>query len=410
MRARWAALAAATAIMLGATGVVTWRVLQPAEVSTPATTSLPEVTHPPPGSLGVLVSAPLIIDDRIRVYAKKREVWADGPASYHYERSAYWAYRRWPAQVTGVLAVKADRPLVVTAWSDGMLVAVDAETGIVAWRVEGGSALATQYEGRRTGAQTVYLPPGLFAAGPSTFITVGEQVTARSVATGQTLWTVPAPDAPQCHGDTFTAVGGQLLLPDTCTKTLVRLDVKSGQALEPIPADAVEPVSCRVGHSDCAAMRVTIGGTVKGFTLTGSSPAPLAALDAPGSLYDGQNVVVPEQDSSSLSAVDTDGRVLWTWRPAAPAPFRLLAADRDRVLLLESDSTLVSLDPATGRFKSYASALMEHEPDLPYEVSRWYVSGTYVVLERINADVPPTAGDEEYYFTVRPVLMVSAGA
>src|SRR5687767_6755704 len=108
MRARSAGLAAATAVLLVASGVVAWWLLRPAEVSTPATTSLPEVVHAPPGALGMLASAPLVIDDRIRVYAKKREVWADGPPSYHYERSAYWAYRRWPAQVTGVLAVKGE--------------------------------------------------------------------------------------------------------------------------------------------------------------------------------------------------------------------------------------------------------------------------------------------------------------
>jgi outer membrane protein assembly factor BamB len=410
MRARWAVLAAATAVLLGATGLIAWRVLRPAEVSTPATTSLPEVTHPAPGALGVLVSAPLVIDDRIRVYAKKREVWADGPPSYHYERSAYWAYRRWPAEVTGILAVKADRPLVVTAWSDGMFVAIDAETGDVVWRVEGGPAPAGGFEGRRTGARTVYTPPGLYSTGSSTFITVGEEVTGRSVATGQTLWTVPSPDAPECLDDPFTTTGGQLLMLDDCTDTLVRLDVSSGQTLASMPAGTVEPVSCRVGRSECSAMRVTLDGAVTGWTLTGSSPAALAPLAAPGSLYDGQKVMVPEAGSSSLSAVDPGGQVLWTWRPAAPAPFRLLAADGRRVLVLESDSTLVSLDPATGRFKSYASMLMEHEPDLPYDVSQWYVSGSYVVLERTNPGVPPTASDDTYYYTNRPMLIASAGA
>jgi len=415
MRARWAGLAAATAILLGATAVIAWRVLRPAEVSTTATASLPEVAHPPPGAVGVLVSAPLVIDDRIRVYAKKREVWADGPPSYHYERSAYWAYRRWPAEVTGVLAVQADRPvnrpLLVSAWSDGVLVAIEAETGAVAWRVEGGEPLADKYDGRRTGSETVYHPPGLFSAGSSTFITIGEQITGRSAASGQTLWTVPLPDVPECIGDTFTTTGGQLLLHNRCTETLTRLDVSSGQTLvAPMAAEAVEPVSCRVGHSDCAAMRVTTDdGVVTGYLVTAASPKALAPLDASGSLYDGRNVIVPEAGLSSLSAVDPAGHVLWTWRPAAPAPFKLLSADRNRVLLLESDSTLVSLDPATGRFKSYASALMQHEPLLPYDVSDWYVSGSYVVLERTNPDVSPTAGDEEYYYTNRPILIASAG-
>jgi outer membrane protein assembly factor BamB len=410
MRARWAGLAAATAVLLTATGVIAWRVLRPAEVSTPATSSLPEVAHPAPGALGVLVSAPLIVDDRIRVYAKKREVWADGPPSYHYERSAYWAYRRWPAQVTGVLAMKADRPLVVTAWSDGMLVAIDTETGAIAWRVDTGDPLAEEYVGRRTGAQTVYTPPGLFAAGLAKFVTIGEQITMRSVATGQTLWTVPSPDAPECLGETFTTTGGQLLLPNTCTKTTTGLDISSGKALPSIPAEAVEPVSCRVGHSDCAAMRITADGTVTGWTLGGPSPAQLRALASPGSLYDGQNVIVPDPAATLLSAVEPNGQVLWTWQPAAPAPFRLLAADRTRVLVLESDSTLVSLDPATGRFKSYASALLQHEPDDPYDVTQWYVAGTYVVLERINPGEEPSAADDEYYFTHRPILIASAGA
>jgi outer membrane protein assembly factor BamB len=343
------------------------------------------------------------------VFAKKREVWADGPASYHYERSAYWAYRRWPAQVTGVPAVKADRALVVTAWSDGMLVAIDAETGTVAWRVEGGDALAESYDGRRTGAATVYTPAGLYSS-RSTFITVeAAHVTGRAAGSGNALWTVPLPASPECLGTTFTTVAAQLLVHDSCAKTIARLDLSDGHVVPPLPGDAVEPVSCRVGRSECAAMRVTVAGAVTGWVLTGSSPVALAPLAAPGSLYNGQDVVTPSADSSSLSAVDAFGGVLWTWRPAAPAPFRLLAADPSRILLLESDSTLVSLDPATGRFKSYASVLMEHEPDRHYAVSQWYVSGNYLVLERTNPDVPATAGDDAYYYTNRPILLASAG-
>jgi outer membrane protein assembly factor BamB len=410
MRARLAGVAAATAVLIGATGAVAWRVLRPAEVSTTATTSLPAVVQPAPGALGVLVSAPLIIDERIRVYAKKREVWADGPPSYHYERSAYWAYRRWPAEVTGVLAVKADRALVVTAWNDGMLVAVEAETGVVAWRVEDAEPLAKEYGGRRTGAETVYTPPGLLSAGDSTFITLGRQVTARSVATGQTLWTVPAPVAPSCLGEAFTSTGGQLLLPDTCAKTVVALDVASGQTLSPVRAEAVEPVACRVGRSHCLAMRVTADGTVTGWSVTAAAPAELPPLAAPGSLYDGENVIVPATDSPSVSFLDRNGQALWTWRSSAPAPLLLLSADRVRVVLLESDGTLVSLDPATGRFKMYATALMRHEPKQRYDVNRWYVSGSYVVLERVNPGEEPSATDEEYYYTNRPILLASAGA
>lgn len=290
-----------------------------------------------------------------------------------------------------------------------MLVAIDAGTGTVAWRAGGGDALADGYAGRRTGAQVVYTPPGLYSAGAKFVTVAGQHITARDTGTGGTLWSVPAPGAPRCLGATFTTTGGQLLTHDKCTRTLARLDLSSGKMLDPVPAEAVEPVSCRVGFSECAAMRVTAAGTVTGWLLTGATPVELAPLAAPGSLYDGRHVVVPGAGSSSLSAVDDGGRVLWTWRPAAPAPFRLLAADRGRVVLLESDSTLVSLDAATGRFKSYASALMKHEPQRPYDVNRWYVSGSYVVLERTNPDAPSNARDEAYYYTNRPILIASAG-
>src|SRR6478609_5471042 len=96
-RSRIAVIAGLSAMLLAAAGTTVWRVLRPSEVVTEATTSYPEATPPIPGRVGSLITAPLIVDDRLRVYAKKREVWSDGPPSYHYERSAYWSYRRWPA-------------------------------------------------------------------------------------------------------------------------------------------------------------------------------------------------------------------------------------------------------------------------------------------------------------------------
>jgi outer membrane protein assembly factor BamB len=403
-RARIVAVAVATAVLIAAAGVIVWRVLRPAEVVTPATSAYPEATVPSPGSLGTLVSAPLVVQDRIRIYAKKREVWSDGPASYHYERSAYWAYRRWPAQVTGLLAFAGVRPVAVSAWSDGMLVAIDAETGTVAWRADG-EPLADEYTGRRTGAQTVYTPPGLFASG-SRAITAGTDVSSYDARTGAVQWEVPHPVPASCRGTAFTTAS-RLSVLDTCRKVLVRLDLSTGRALPEIPADAVEPVSCRAGHSECAAMRVTLAGTVSGWVVTGASPVELPPLAAQGSLYIGERVAVPA--AGSLSAVDSTGRALWTWKPNAPTPFRLLAADATRIAVLESDGMLAILDPRTGRFKSYATALMEHEMDRAYEVFSGYMSGSYLVLERVNPGVPATASDDEYYFTNRPVLLASAG-
>jgi outer membrane protein assembly factor BamB len=354
-----------------------------------------------------------VIDDRIRVYAKKREVWSDGPASYHYERSAYWAYRRWPAEVTGVVAVKGNaakgkgnRPLVITAWSDGMLVAIDAEAGTVAWRVQT-VAVAPNYTGRRTGTETVYTPTGLLGVGRRIMVMAGEQVIAYEAESGRAEWTAPVPVTRECRGTVFTSEI-QLLIHDTCSKTLARLDLLSGQLLPDFEGpEAVEPVSCQVGHTTCAAMRVTSGGSVTGWVITGKEPVPSFPLAEEGSLYTGESVIIPQE--ASLSAVDMAGNVLWTWHPAAAPPFRLLAASTTRVVVLESDGTLVSLDPATGRFKSYASIIMEHERDKPYEVNALYASGRYLALERVNWGVPATASDDEYYYTNRSILLAATG-
>ena len=79
----------------------------------------------------------------------------------------FWSYRRWPEQVAGVIAGDGPTgPIVVSQWSDGELVALDARTGRVAWRAAG-TAPDDGYAGRRTGASTVYAPPGLHLASAS---------------------------------------------------------------------------------------------------------------------------------------------------------------------------------------------------------------------------------------------------
>jgi outer membrane protein assembly factor BamB len=408
-RSKLLIVAAATVLLLAATGVIAWRVLRPTEIVTPATSAYPAPAIPGPGALGTLVSAPLILNESIRIYAKKREVWSDGPASYHYERSAYWAYRRWPAQITGVLAFQGDSPLVVTSWSDGMLVAIVAETGQVAWRAQG-SVLADEYTGRRTGADTVYHPPGLLSSGARVITLNDLSISALSADTGQALWTFAPPFAQgECRGIAFTT-STRVYVHDKCADTLERLDLTTGQRLAAIPAvDEVEPLSCVVGFSECSAMRVTENDKVTGWVVDGADPEELPPLAAPGSLYTGQSVVIPSAET--LSTVDSSGTVLWTWKPAEPGPFRLLSADTTRIVVLEVDGTLVSLDPRNGRFKSYASAIMPHERDKPvdWEIRTIYTSGSYLVLERINPGVPESASDDAFYYTHRPVLLASAG-
>ncbi len=393
-------IAGLSAMLLAAAGMTVWRVLRPSEVVTEATAAYPEATIPIPGRVGSLITAPLIIDDRLRVYAKKREVWSDGPPSYHYERSAYWSYRRWPAQVVSIALVhQGERALVVTAWTDGLLVALSAETGEVIFRVQG-DTLADEYPGRRTGAQTVYPTSGLLTT-EAGFVTSGSAFIRGYSPEGAENWKHETPVTAECRGTEFTTQSQWLVL-DTCTKTLKRIDTNTGASLPDLQlnATAVEPVACTSGHSQCRAMRVN---DETGWILTGAQPKESKPLAKPGSALIGETVVSADTDTE-VTARDADtGKQLWTWQ--APSPIQLLASGNDRIFVLLTDRTLAGLDPRTGADLTRAGINFPPEPESPYAVDNVYTSNRYIVLERVNPNVSAEANDDAYYFTNRPVLV-----
>jgi outer membrane protein assembly factor BamB len=400
-RLRIAIAGAIAAALLVAAGITVWRVLRPSEVVNPAAVSYPSPLDPIPGKVGALVTTPLIVDDRIRVFAKKREVWADGPPDYHYERSAYWSYRRWPAEVVGVAVVPGDQPIVVTSWSDGMLVGIDAITGTVAWRVDG-DILGSEYSGRRTGANTVYLPPGLFTSG-STIITVSSKTIRGYRPDGIQIWQRPLITDTKCHGDEFTGKE-QLLVVNTCTHQLQRLRVTDGSDLPTINISSatVEPVSCEVGHSECLGVRAA----GQAWILNGTNYGVSAPLAAAGSVLSNGVVVTPNRpaEASEVSGVDPNtGETLWRWQ--APSLVTCIAAGADRVFLLTSDRTLATLDPHSGADLTRSGINLLQEPATPYAVHLGYTSHRYVVFERVNPGVAETADDNSYYFTNRPALI-----
>src|SRR5258708_17080557 len=132
---RIAAIVVGTLVALAATAVIAYRVFAPHETLTGPTVAYPEVaviTDERPYS--ELRAAPLVVEGRLRVYAEKWRVWADAPVGERYESTPYWAFRRWPAQVVGVIQASAPNgPVVITQWSDGELIALDARRGAVAW-------------------------------------------------------------------------------------------------------------------------------------------------------------------------------------------------------------------------------------------------------------------------------------
>ena len=101
-------VAAGVAVALAVGAVVAYRVFAPQEMLTRPSGAYPEavvITDERPFS--ELRAAPLVVEGRLRVYAEKWRVWSDGPVGGRYEATPYWAYRRWPAQVVGVVSATA---------------------------------------------------------------------------------------------------------------------------------------------------------------------------------------------------------------------------------------------------------------------------------------------------------------
>ena len=136
---RWLAVGLGVLALLAGSGIIAYRVFAPHETLTQPTVPYPEsqvITDERPFS--ELRAAPLVVEGRLRVYAEKWRVWSDAPVGVRYESTPYWAFRRWPAQVVGVVtAESASGPVVVTQWSDGEIIAIDARRGVIAWRDTG---------------------------------------------------------------------------------------------------------------------------------------------------------------------------------------------------------------------------------------------------------------------------------
>src|SRR5262244_3322973 len=109
---------AAAVVAAVAIGVICYRVFAAAETLTAPTMpypTIPVITDERPFS--ELRAAPLVVEDRLRIYAETWRVWADAPVGERYESTPYWAFRRWPAQVLGVVTAQTIAgPMVVTQW------------------------------------------------------------------------------------------------------------------------------------------------------------------------------------------------------------------------------------------------------------------------------------------------------
>jgi len=399
-RARVVVAAVLALVALAGTAWTAGRVFGAAEVATEVVGSYPAAAPAaPPGVIGTFSAAPLIVDGRLRVYATTRQVRADAPVDARTQRSPFWSFRRWPEQLTGVVAVGTT---VVSRWSDGALVGIDARTGRVAWRVGGPAPETTAYTGRRTGAASVYAPDGLFTAGPVVIARGAVEAVAVDTRSGRELWR-RATAGRECRGADFTTVSGRYVMTSGCQaeKTVAAYDARTGREAEDprLRGRTVEPLGCRLGRSECAGLRTDDTG----WLLSDDRPTPAPALAAPGTRLVG-DLAIRTEENRVVARDAATGADAWTW---TAGPARVVAAGPDRVHLLTDDHWLATLDARTGveraRFLfTYGRERTGWTPGMAY------ADRGFLLVERLAPDADPLAPDDEYYFIAQPVLLAGA--
>ncbi|MFI1996516.1 PQQ-binding-like beta-propeller repeat protein [Actinoplanes sp. NPDC020271] len=376
--------ASAAVLLLLATVLVGWRILKPAEVLATAKTAYPPLVIAQRGAFAKITVAPLIFQDRLRIYAAKHQVRADDPIYAHGVNTTRWSLRRWPAQLSGVVT---DDTTVITQWSDGELVALDGRTGQITWRAKGPDA--PDYDGYRTGAATVWDPPALRVSSGTVLLTAGQQIIAYAVSTGAERWRATAPAG--CT-DGFTTAGGVYV----CATG--SYDLNSGQPVADWPTGPYTAVGCPVATSNCLGFR---DGTGKGWRTPLPKPRRTVALDDPATTV-AAGIVVGVQ-GRVVTGYQDDGTKLWSWNGQA----RVLGGPPGRLLLLTPKNDLVALNPATGirqyRFRLGTSKLEK----INWNVGAVQVSEHYMAIERLRKGGSKDQDSPTHYFTSSPVLLVS---
>ncbi|NLU77322.1 PQQ-binding-like beta-propeller repeat protein [Micromonospora sp. HNM0581] len=414
---RWAVgrrrvMAAVAAVGVAATaGVIAYRVLAPAEVSTPARDDYPARSAPAAGVIGRLPAAPLIVDGRLRVYAAVRQVYADQPVDSRSRRTPYWSFRRWPASLDAVVVSGAT---VVTRWSDGQLVALDVRTGRVAWRADGPEPASTRVV-RRTGTAVVWQPSGLVvsraADGRLVVVSSGDgEIRAVDLADGDQLWQSAV--GAGCREPVGAGSGGRLLTVDDCDgPTVVEFrDTATGAVTTRWrPPDAGEELTatllgCRPEGVGCAALRTAGHGDApaRGWLLGPEGPVRVSVLDRAGTeVVDEMAVGVADGVLVGRSVPDGEER----WR-SETGPGRVIAVQPGRVHVLTEVNELVTLDPKTG------ARLSGFVLDIGSDGTGWapgdaYAADGYVVVERLRQPVDPDGDDRRYYLTAEALIIAA---
>ncbi|MEH0982786.1 outer membrane protein assembly factor BamB family protein [Micromonospora sp. CPCC 205556] len=406
------AVAVAALLTLGAVAVIGYRVLAPAEVSTPARGELPPAATPKIGVVGRLPAAPLIVDGRLRVYATTRQVYADRPVDRRHRVTPFWSYRRWPAQVNGVLA---SGTTVVTHWSDGKVVALDGRTGRVAWRA-GGPEPGAGFTARRTGAATVWDPPGISVGqgpgGGSVLVVSGPGgLRGYGLVDGRELWR--AGGGTDCRTGLGTTAAGRFVSVDACAgpATVEFRDVTTGAVgtrWRPPDAGAelvVTPLGCLTPRSQCRGLRTAAPGDAagRGWLVGAGEPVPAPALDAAEAVLAG-DLAVGVTDGVLSGRDARTGKL--RWRRGDLGQVRVIAAEPGRVYALTGSRELITLDPVTSAERS-RFPLTVGQDGTSWKPGLAHAVDGYVAVERLRGNARPGADDQQWFLMTEPVVLAA---
>ncbi|HEY7224400.1 MAG TPA: PQQ-binding-like beta-propeller repeat protein [Micromonosporaceae bacterium] len=401
---RWLLVGLLALAVLAGSGLIAYTVFAPHEMLTQPTVPYPDVqviTDERPFS--ELRAAPLVVEGRIRVYAEKWRVWSDAPVGSRYETSPYWTFRRWPAQVVGVVLAPtvSGATVVVTQWSDGEVVAIDARRGVIAWRDTAPIAGSRGYDGRRTGASVVYTPRSLITAqAPDrtvVIVTAPGQLVAYDASTGSRLWQRDL--GQECEPAAWTGAG-LVVVPSCAAASLSFFDVSTGAPRggwrSPDPQTPPVPGLCEQSRAEC---RVVMVGYHTWLLSADSTLMSVPDLERDAQLA-GERVIYQTGIGVAARRIG-DPDPLWSWEGRA----ELIAANTVGVYLLTQDRTVLQLSPATGRLVAVGCAAAS---DQNWQLGHVYPAdlGTYLALERITRGATPQENDQAYYFGPQPVALV----
>ena len=436
--ARFSVIALAVVCVLGATAVVGYRVLRPADSAVEARGPYPDRPAAEPVRYGELTSAPLIVDGRLRVFADARRVWADTSLTSRTEATPFWSIRRWPAEVAGVVAVEGSYEgvaLVIVKFSDGVVLAVIPKTGRIAWQDQARASEGETFDGRRTGGATVWRPAGIFTARSNTdggavlVVAGGDEVIAYNPWTGKRRWEFTFPEHPGCHDTDWTSET-TYIVKDSCAApaTLQVFDVASGKVMNTWippgasagPADAanwyVEPMSCARGHSECGLLKATGGksvltpkqdyagvkGTSGGVWRVNSDGAVTPEKWVSGNrtyLQPGMLIENAGDNSGVIWAYDrVSGNPVWH----SKAGFRLVSVGTIGVYAIDDNLNLVVLHPTSGVELSRTD--LKKVPDERWVPGLVHVAGRFVAVERLTGGSPEEP-DDRYFLGSTPVVL-----